>query len=63
MKQRNWKYIGDPIPGIDAVENADFLLKMQCAMLLSLAKRGLITSSHAEQIKENIENKAAKRKF
>lgn len=63
MKRKNWKYIGEPIPDIDAGKNADFLLKIQTGMLSSLAKRGLITFLQAEKIKENIENKAAKRKF
>lgn len=62
MKPRNWVYIGDPIPEIDPVKNSDFLLLMQTAMLESLVKRKLLTTSQMEQIKENIENRAVKRK-
>lgn len=62
MKPRNWVYVGDDISKIDRVENADFLLCMQNAMLASLVKRKLLTASQMEQIKENIESRATKRK-
>ena len=62
MKPRNWAYVGEDIPDIDPTENADFLLCMQNAMLGSLVKRNLLTTSQMEQIKENIESRAAKRK-
>lgn len=62
MKLRNWVYVGKDIPKIDCVENADFLLCMQNAMLASLVKKNLLTTSQMEQIKENIESRAAKRK-
>ncbi|HHX56733.1 MAG TPA: hypothetical protein GX710_01800 [Clostridiales bacterium] len=62
MKPRNWVYVGDDISKIDRVENADFLLCMQNAMLASLVKRKLLTVSQMEQIKENIESRATKRK-
>ncbi len=62
MKPRNWVYVGGPIPVIDLVKNNDLLLLMQAAMLESLVKRNLLTTSQKEQVKENIENRAAKRK-
>lgn len=62
MKPRNWVYVGEEIPDIDPIENADFLLCMQNAMLQSLVKRNLLTTSQVKQIKENIESRAAKRK-
>lgn len=62
MKPRNWAYVGESIPDIDPTENADFLLCMQNAMLASLVKRKLLTVSQMEQIKENIESRATKRK-
>lgn len=62
MKPHEWIYVGDPIPDIHPQENADFILQMQNAMVTSLVKRSLLTTWQAEQIKENMERKAAKRK-
>ena len=62
MKPRNWVYVGEDIPGIDPIKNIEFLLCMQNAMLQSLVKRNLLTTSQMERIKENIERRAAKRK-
>jgi len=62
MNPRNWVYVGEPIPDIDTSKNNDFLLLMQNAMLASLVTRNLLTTSQVEQIKENIESRAAKRK-
>ncbi len=61
MNPLKWVYIGDQNPGIDPVKNNDFLVLMQIAMLKSLVKRNLLTTSQIEQ-KENIENLAVKRK-
>lgn len=62
MKPRDWVYVGESVPKLDPAKNTDFILHAQNAMLLSLVKRELLTATQAEQIKENIEAKAAKRK-
>jgi len=59
MNHRDFVYVGEPIPPIDSAKNADFVLSMQKAMLLSLLKRKLLTSSQMEQIMEIVQRKNA----
>ena len=55
LKQREFVYVGEPIPKIDKYKNADFLLNLQKSMLLSLARRKLLNTSQTERIMAEIE--------
>jgi hypothetical protein len=57
MKNRDWIYIGKPIPPIDYEKNSDFILNIQKAMLASLIKRNLLTHQQMGQIMEKIQLK------
>lgn len=61
-KEREFEYVGDPVPKIDLRENAAFLLQLQKSMLLSLAKRELLSSSQIERIMEKLELQYKKKK-
>ena len=56
MMPRNFVYVGEPIPPIDSTKNVDFIFGMQKAMLLSLVKRKLLTTSQMEQVLERIKS-------
>jgi len=55
LKQREFVYVGEPIPKIDKYKNADFLLNLQKSMLLSLARRKLLNTSQMERVMDEIE--------
>lgn len=48
-KEREFVYVGEPVPKIDMIKNADFLLHYQKSILLSLVKRNLLTLSQCEK--------------
>jgi hypothetical protein len=50
LKNREFKYIGEPIPEINKKEHKEFLLNFQNAMLLSLVERKLLTKDQAERV-------------
>lgn len=45
MAHKEWIYVGEPIPELDANRDAAFLALLQTAILVSLEKRQLITRS------------------
>ena len=55
-KEREFVYVGEPIPKIDPVKNADFLLQIQKSMLLSLVQRKLLSTSQMERVMDELEN-------
>lgn len=55
LKHREFEYVGEPIPQIDKVDNADFILNYQKSILLSLVKRNLLTISQCERCLEELE--------
>jgi len=55
-KEREFVYVGEPIPKIDPVKNADFLLQIQKSMLLSLVQRKLLNTSQMERVMDELEN-------
>jgi len=57
MEQRDYVYVGEPIPKIETPDNKDFLLNFQRSMLLSLVKRKLLTASQMEQVMDIIVRK------
>ena len=59
-KEREFIYVGEPIPKIDPIMNADFLLQMQKSMLLSLVKRNLLSASQVERVMEKLEQQSMK---
>jgi len=61
LKHREFVYVGEPIPEIDDIENADFIL-YQKAVLLSLVKRNLLTLSQCERCLEILENQQMRKK-
>jgi len=56
LKQREFVYVGEPIPKIDKYKNADFFLNLQKSMILSLAQRKLLTTSQMERVVDEIEH-------
>ena len=55
MKHREFVYVGEAIPKIDAVKHADFILHYQKSILLSLVDRKLLTLSQCERCIEDLE--------
>ena len=55
-KEREFVYVGEPIPKIDPVKNADFLLQLQKSMLLSLVQKKLLNASQMERVMDELEN-------
>ena len=55
-KEREFVYVGEPIPKINPIKNADFLLQLQKSMLLSLAKKKLLSISQIERVMEKLES-------
>lgn len=49
MKHREFIYVGDPVPELNGQEHAAFLMNIQRAIVLSLEKRKLLTSSQRER--------------
>jgi len=54
-KQRDFIYVGDPIPQIDNGSHANFLLNYQRSVFLALVKRNLLTVSQFERCMEELE--------
>ena len=50
MKQREFVYVGEPVPKIDKTIHKEFLLNFQKSMLLSLVGRNLLTKNQAERV-------------
>ena len=50
MKQREFVYVGEPIPKIDKAIHNEFLLNFQKSMLLSLVERNLLTKNQSERV-------------
>lgn len=57
LKHREFEYVGQPIPMIDEVENADFILNYQKSILLALVKRNLLTLSQCERCLEELQHR------
>jgi len=55
-KEREFVYVGEPIPKIDPVKNADFLLQLPQSMLLSLVQKKLLNASQMERVMDELEN-------
>ncbi len=55
MKHREFIYVGNPIPEINAQEHAEFLMNIQKSILLSLEKRTLLTPSQREHCLHELE--------
>ena len=49
MKHREFIYAGEPVPELDEREYAAFLMNFQRAILISLEKRNLLTTSQQER--------------
>lgn len=60
-KHREFIYVGDPIPQLSEREHAAFLVSMQKAVLYSLEKRELLTSSQRERCFEKLETQMSER--
>lgn len=60
-KHRELIYVGDPIPQLSEREYAAFLVNMQKAVLHSLEKRELLTSSQRERCFEKLETQMSER--
>ena len=56
MKQREFVYMGDPLPVIDERENAAFFLNFKKSIIISLEQRQLLTPSQREQCFIALEN-------
>lgn len=54
MKHREFVYIGEPIPTINPLEHADFILHFQKSMVQSLVTQKLLTSRQAELVIEKL---------
>lgn len=48
-EDREFVYIGDPVPELNEQEHAKFLLNVQKSILFSLEKRGLLTGTQRER--------------
>jgi hypothetical protein len=48
VKNREFTYVGKPIPKITTPENKEFVLHFQESMLLSLVKRKLLTKAQMD---------------
>jgi len=59
-KEREFVYVGDPIPKINEAGNADFILHYQKSILLSLVKRNLLTLSQCERCMDELEGQRNK---
>lgn len=55
VKHREFIYVGEPVPELDAREHAAFLMNFQRAVLLSLEKRNLLTASQRERCLRELE--------
>ena len=55
MAQKEYLYIGGPIPQLSKKENAAFLLNLQRALIASLKKRGLLTASQHDRCMMELE--------
>jgi len=55
MKSREFVYIGSPAQKIEKQGNADFVTHLQKSMLLSLVKRGLLTSAQMDSVMAKLE--------
>lgn len=49
MKHREFIYAGEPVPELNEREYAAFLMNFQRAILISLEKRNLLTTSQQER--------------
>ena len=58
MKQRDFVYVGDPIPKINENENSEFFLNFQKGLLQAWVERKLLTVSHKEQVYEALEKRS-----
>jgi hypothetical protein len=56
-KKNEYVYVGDPIPKIDKAQHADFILHYQKSILLSLAKKNLLTPTQIQKCFEELECK------
>ena len=54
-KEHEFVYSGEPIPKIDPLKSADFILQLQKSMLSSLVKRNLLSASQMERVIEKLE--------
>ena len=57
MKPRNFVYVGNPIPKTNTSKHKDFIIHLQKSMLLSLVKRGLLTTIQMNSVMSEIESK------
>ena len=56
-KERDFVYVGDPIPKIENDIHANFLLNYQKSILNALLKKNLLTPSQCERCLEELERK------
>ena len=49
MKHREFIYTGEPVPELNELEHAAFLINFQRSILLSLEKKKLLTASQRER--------------
>lgn len=61
MKQKEFVYVGKPVPELNEQEYAAFLLNFQKSILLFLEKRELLTHSQRERCMAELEKKFNKR--
>lgn len=57
MSHKDYIYIGDPIPKLSRKNNAAFLLHLQEAVIFSLEKRKMLTSTQCDQCIAELENR------
>ena len=55
LKHKDFVYIGEPVPELNAAEDAAFLLNLQKAVLLSLKEKMLLTASQYERCLDELE--------
>lgn len=57
MKVREFVYTGDPVPELTEQEHGAFLMSIQKAMVYSLEKRSLLTSSQSKRCLDELEKR------
>lgn len=62
MKDKEFVYVGDPVPELNEQEHAAFLMNIQKSILLSLEQRGLLTFSQRERCLAELEKRYIQRK-
>lgn len=58
MKDKEYVYVGEPVPELNEREHALFLMNFQRSILVSLEKRRLLTASQRERCLLELEKQA-----